>query len=510
MSLRSRLERRVDRLCSPVVKLTNEQEPIPFSADWAMRFIPHYFTSPLSKFHRELIDLLAAMNSQRGQRVNILAPRGAAKSTWSTLAYPLWCLCEGTESYIVLTSDTGPQAEKYLDSIRDEIADNEEIARHYPHVAGIGPVWRSDAITTRSGIRVEALGTGTKMRGRKYRQHRPTLIVVDDPQNTGHVISKLQRDRSWDWITKDVCNAGGPETNVVVLGTALQRECIVCRLEITPQWTSKRYASVMSWPSRTDLWDDWERILHDYDNPHRNATAREFYEAHRAEMDAGSEVLWPEREPIYDLMVLRATIGKASFACEKQNVPVNPEACEWPEEYFGDSIWFDEWPAKLEVKTLALDPSKGSDAKHGDYSAYVWVGVDSELRLWVDADLQRRDASTIIDDGIRRIRDFGPHEFVLETNQFQSLFRPLFRQRIEAEALEVTVRGIDNTTNKGMRIRRVGPYLSQRRIRFRRRSPGAAMLVQQLRDFPIGDHDDGPDSLDMAIQAAVSLWNKTR
>ena len=79
-----------------------------------------------------------------------------------------------------------------------------------------------------------------------------------------------------------------------------------------------------------------------------------------------AKVLWPEHESLYALMVLRATIGVAAFNSERQNDPQNPELCEWPAEYLeGQHLWFDVWPTTLEVKTLALDPSKGKDAKDG-------------------------------------------------------------------------------------------------------------------------------------------------
>ena len=45
--------------------------------------------------------------------------------------------------------------------------------------------------------------------------------------------------------------------------------------------------------------------------------------------------------------------------------------------YFDDHIWFDEWPSELTVRVIALDPSKGGDARRGDYSAYVLLGVDA-------------------------------------------------------------------------------------------------------------------------------------
>jgi predicted phage terminase large subunit-like protein len=54
--------------------------------------------------------------------------------------------------------------------------------------------------------------------------------------------------------------------------------------------------------------------------------------------------------------------------------------------------------------------------------------------------------------------------------------------------------------NKTVRIRTLNTYIAQRKLRFKNRSPGTERLVNQLRDFPNGDHDDGPDALEMAIR----------
>ena len=59
--------------------------------------------------------------------------------------------------------------------------------------------------------------------------------------------------------------------------------------------------------------------------------------------------------------------------------------------------------------------------------------------------------------------------------------------------------------NKQMRIRRLSPYINRRRVRFKRRSPGTNLLLQQLQDFPNGDHDDGPDALEMAFRGACEV-----
>jgi phage terminase large subunit-like protein len=64
---------------------------------------------------------------------------------------------------------------------------------------------------------------------------------------------------------------------------------------------------------------------------------------------------------------------------------------------------------------------------------------------------------------------------------------------------------INNTINKQVRIRALTPWLAQGRLRFKGDSPGARLLVEQLRDFPLGDHDDGPDALEMAIRLLCEL-----
>lgn len=484
---------------------------VPPLTEFARRHLGTYFPTPASDFHRWLTTRLDALTAERGQRVNALAPRGAAKSTWATFAFPLRQALYGLSPYTILSADTASQAEKYLDAIRFELETNESILSEFPDVAGQGPIWRQDQLRLNNGCMVEAVGTGSKMRGRRNRDSRPSLIVVDDPQNTEHVVSPVQRERTWDWLVRDVCNAGSPDTNYVVLGTALHREAIVCRLQQTPGWVSTVFKSVIAWPNRMDIWREWEEILHDWNDQHRDAHALAYYQTNRDAMDRGHEVLWPERESLYDLMKLRATIGAVAFESEKQNNPVNPELCEWPESYFDwPGFWFDEWPEVLDLRVLALDPSKGKDAQRGDYSAWVRYGRAMNGVEYVEADLRRRSVEEIVGAGVAHVRDFQPDAVVVEANAFQELLIAPMLAAFRAAKLEPRIVPIVNTTNKGVRIRRLGSPLSQKRLRFRRRSPGTQLLVQQARDFPIGDHDDGIDALEMARRHAIEMVNGKR
>ena len=144
------------------------------------------------------------------------------------------------------------------------------------------------------------------------------------------------------------------------------------------------------------------------DDPDARSTPGEFYRQQRAAMDAGAELLWPEEESLYALMCMRVEGGAVAFEREKQGSPANPDLYEWPDEYFGREIWFDEWPGELPIKTIALDPSKGRDAHVGDYSAFVLLGIDAAGTLYVEADLARRPIAQIVADGVDIARRFGP------------------------------------------------------------------------------------------------------
>ncbi len=100
----------------------------------------------------------------------------------------------GEVRFIVLTSDTGDQAQAYLGDLREQLTANEAIRRDYPAVAGRGPVWRGDVIRLRNGVEIFACGTGGRVRGRKaLGRYPPGLIIVDDPQNKDHCLSALMR-----------------------------------------------------------------------------------------------------------------------------------------------------------------------------------------------------------------------------------------------------------------------------------------------------------------------------
>lgn len=184
---------------------------------------------------------------------------------------------------------------------------------------------------------------------------------------------------------------------------------------------------------------------------------------------------------------------------------VSLEGAEWPAEYF-DGILFDDWPPDLLHRVLALDPSKGKADRSGDYSAFILLGLDREWTLWADADLDNsrpvespRGGKSLVEDGLSLVRAWQPDAFVCETNGFQELVAAALLRVAGERHQHLPLFGTCSTSPKIGRIRMLGTYLAQGRLRVRN-TPGGRLLVQQLRDFPLADHDDGPDALALAVR----------
>ncbi len=116
-----------------------------------------------------------------------------------------------------------------------------------------------------------------------------------------------------------------------------------------------------------------------------------------------------------------------------------------------------------------------------------------------------------LDQVIRRTIAFcdqyRPDHVGIEAEQFQELLVYEFqRQCAGRPQLRLPVWKMKSAgVPKIARIRRLTQYVTRRELRFRGDSPGCRRLVDQLMDFPLAEHDDGPDALEMCTRLPVEL-----
>lgn len=486
---------------------------------FARVYLDQYFELPPSSMHTEIFCMLQAASESRGQRIAVAAPRGHAKSTIVSLAYVLYAALCRHEKYVMLVSATKEQAGQLLKHIKDELETNQKLRCDFPEACpGTGPggkptPWRGTKISLQNGALLQAKGIGQKVRGFRHQQYRPSMIIVDDLETLDQVRSEEQRLTTREWFDKELLKVGDSRTNVIVVGTILHYDSLLAGLLKTTQarWIKSKYKALITEPERTDLWERWSAIysgLEEWGGASGTKTAKAFYEDHRREMDEGAEVLWPEQDPLEALMEMRLTEGRASFDSEKQNEPLDSEHCLFNAESF---VYWDDEHGNEEnlLKTLgskakfygAWDPSLGTNPQRGDYSAVVITAyVERTKTSYVlAADLARRTPAQAIGRIIEYARMYRFSHFAVEENGFQIELKKNLQKAASDAKVRLPLTGVTNTGNKQGRIELMEPRVTQGKVRFCRNHK---MLLEQLRQFPLAAHDDGPDALQMAIAVA--------
>ncbi|MEO5341656.1 MAG: phage terminase large subunit [Magnetococcus sp. MYC-9] len=461
---------------------------------FAKTYFPHYISRHDSLLHTYLYNRLPRLiQARNGTKLAIAAPRGEAKSTLVTQIFTLWCAVTGSRKYIPIIMDSQHQAAAMLEAIKAELESNTRLRLDFPTACGSGAVWKAGVMVTAGGTKIQAFGSGRRMRGLRHGCHRPDMVICDDLENDVNVRSRIQRDRLEEWLRSTVLKLGSADDSmdVLVVGTILHHDSLLSRLLHNPLWESIRFQAILQWPHNMALWDQWQSCLINEGEEAANA----FFRQHRAPMEEGAELSWPKVRNLESLMKIRARDGANAFDAELQNQPLRENAL-----FQQLTFWSRRNPNWILFG--AVDPSMGKSAGRGDPSAILVGGFDRESGVLdvVEADIRPRLPDRIIDDVIACQRRYGCCLWVVETIQFQEFFKDELVRRSAQQGVPIPARGIKPFRDKGLRISSLQPHIANGLIRFH---PGQGTLLDQLRHWGEGNdgHDDGPDALEMLWRA---------
>ena len=93
----------------------------------------------------------------------------------------------------------------------------------------------------------------------------------------------------------------------------------------------------------------------------------------------------------------------------------------------------------------------------------------------------------------------GQGHFAIETNQFQEHLADQLESQCLRQGMRIRLLKINHGGDKVARIQSLEPLVNTGMLVFNRKH---RLLIDQLRQFPRAAHDDGPDALEMAVEAA--------
>lgn len=186
------------------------------------------------------------------RRYNVVAPRGSAKSTLAAVALVVWHIFfqelgawldadpadrpeappKRRRKYVVLVSKSQREAIERLDTIKSILEHSRVFRALYgdwgPDTA---PKWTEAMVVLKDGTVLKAVGMGQPVRGLNRRGLRPTLLVLDDPEDEENTktVERMQANARWLFqaVEPSLDNEIG---RMVVIGTPQNAQSLVVRL----------------------------------------------------------------------------------------------------------------------------------------------------------------------------------------------------------------------------------------------------------------------------------------
>lgn len=476
------------------IKNSKEQKikkPLADFKTFILTYFEHYITADFGDCQDQLINDISTFrnrNNRKPIRKTRAMPRGFGKSSIVTLFGILWLVLNGEHKFVIILSSNKNTASGFLQIIIDEIEQNDKLINDYP---GLLPAmdfkkqtvaWRDSEIVFANNTRIMALGWLNSVRGLRKKNHRPDLIICDDPDEEKDVNSETRMDRKYRWFDRAVLRLGGIlGVDVFVNYTTISENCV-------GEYIFKN----------NQKYSEWDRKK---------------YKAIETDKHGNEYSTWEEGAPLKELLAEREA-DPLGFATEKQNEPL-PEANQKfkgrIQVYNFATLLYKNWIGW--TLALGVDLSLGKNEK-SDYSAILGLGMSPEARFFqIYEDIQRRSPDQIERDiiaallcgfpwNVLGIESSGSQEYFIGLNDKSGFRKTIaeFNRNNPARKIIVPILPINSSGDKVKRIEgRLQPKVASGELMIRNDS---ILLFKQLNEFPHG-FKDGPDALDIAYQSII-------
>lgn len=461
------------------------------------------------EFHRELCaELGQTVKEKRTKHLAWAAPRGTAKTSYLTEIFPIHEVVYRSRRHIVIISETISMAMAFLKYSSRALKENEKLRRDFGEVLYESSAQNREdnqnAFTTITNIRVTISSIDTQFRGATHEGRRPDLIILDDVESRSNTDTEEKRKKNREWFNKVIIPAMDIKKGALLfMGTIVQAESLLVDVLNRPTFDSQIFRSIISYPANPQLWQEWSQIFKDNEGGNGLRDSYAFYLEHQAAMEEGVAVIWPARFPYLELMKKKMEIGDDDFNSEYQNIATVDEG----ERVFNVDAFSYFEQHKVESKPGYLrrdlqivsfwDPAAGV-SKKGDYNAVLTVARDNTTgKIYVlDAWAKKCSYKEAMNYSLEVIKKYEPNLFGVESINSAISFYDQLVALTEQVGVYQRFKAIKPQTKKEDRIATLQPLFENETLKLRRTQ---SLLLDMLRDFPNGKHDDLPDALASAV-----------
>lgn len=242
-----------------------------------------------------------------------MAFRGSGKSTILNLSNALWSILgKHQKKFVLIVSKTRVQSQSHFDNIKQELEENELLKHDLGPFQATKEDWGAYTIEIpKYGAKIMCIGANQNIRGLKYRDHRPDLIICDDIEDVTSFTDQAKVDLLYEWFMGELLSIGDETTNIVVLGNLLDPRSILIRL-----YKAIKHDEMAGVFKAYPLLDDRNRILW----PEKYPNAEAIKNIERGLPNPRTHDLWTvfSREYLLDM----SCVGIDDFMEEKHMEPI--------------------------------------------------------------------------------------------------------------------------------------------------------------------------------------------
>lgn len=303
----------------------------------------HIFGLKFSEAHEDAIARFEDILENGGQAA-LAMPRGWGKTSLMQWAI-LYAVLSGKRQFVVYVGAIADEAVERLDEIKAELETNDLLAEDFPEVCL--PIRALEGIPQRakgqtldgnrtyiswggtrkivlptvegslcSGAVIAIRGILGSMRGMKHttadrRSIRPDLVVGDDPQTDTSATNAIQIAKRMKIINGTMLHlVGNKRIAAFVLVTVIAQDDVADQLldrDRNPQWRGQRTQALRKLPTNDAIWNQYAEVYFDGLKAEDNGkAANAFYRKHRKALEAGADVVWPDRIKPGDVSALQS------------------------------------------------------------------------------------------------------------------------------------------------------------------------------------------------------------
>lgn len=457
--------------------------------------------APIPLCHREWWDLCTSSN----QFVAIAAPRGFAESTAITHSYTLACTLFRERHFVLLISSTEAQSILFLNDIKTELKDNTSIHQLFGVPKFVKDAETDVIVEMPDGhrFRIMAKGAEQSLRGAKWFNKRPDLVVCDDIEEDEQVMSKDRREKFRRWFFGALIPVRSDNGIVRIVGTILHQDALLERLMPEFQLSmSHQYRKRALWIKNDPLkqWVDvrlpWKSVK---------------YRAHDPSFE---HLLWAEKKSAEELKDIRAGYIAQGlpevYSQEYLNIPIDESVAFFKK---GDFIDRTEEQRKRPLRYYISADLAISEKDRADWTAFVVGGLDDQGLLHiVNVIRERMNALEIVDTIFALEKLYHPEVFSIEEGQISKAIGPFLNEEMPKRNIWPQIYGVKPATDKLQRARSIQARMRAKGVRFERGDDWFQTFEDECTRFPRDKHDDQVDAfaylgliLDKMVEAPTEI-----